>query len=136
MIKATEILTYVRAARFDNPLEEAVKGFSEELTNVTTGLGNTVKYSFFKKSDEPYLLMVSQQKDRVPNAAGYNVLVTVTSFSDLLDQHIAEKFQREIGILLNISVPESIKKHFELMNLSFPVFLDNPEAAMAALKGY
>ena len=127
--------TLTRAGRFDNPLEEAVKGFTEPLELITFGLGNTVKYAVFKEAEEPYLLMVSQQKDRLTTPAGYNVLLTITSYSDKKNKQVAEQFENETRIPLNIAVPEWMKEQNQIINLSFQVFAKNPRAAMAVLKG-
>ena len=127
--------TLVRAGRFDSPLEEAVKKFEEPLTKVPMGLGNTVKYATFKESEESYLLMVSQQRDRQTTSFGYNVLLTVTSYSDSRNQQVADKFENETGIDLSIDVPEPLKRQFAMMGLSFQVFEKNPKEAMAIFRG-
>lgn len=127
--------TLVRVGRFDNPLEEAVRGFGESLEPVPIGLGNTVKYATFKEATEPYLLMVSQQKERLVNSAGYNVILTVTSYSDKRNQQVAEQFEKETHIDLGIEVPEWLKRNTSMMNMSFQVFEKNPQAAMAVLRG-
>ncbi len=134
-MKYTIPQTLVRAGRFDNSLEEAVKKFEEPLTNVQIGLGNTVKYAVFKEAEEPYLLMISQQKDKQTSDGGYNVLLTVTSYSDSRNQQVADKFENETGIDLSINVPETLKKHFAMMGLSFQVFEKSPKEAMAFLRG-
>lgn len=127
--------TLVRVGRHNGPLEEAVRKFREPLTNVPVGLGNTIKYATFKESEEPYLLMVSQQKGKYRTAAGYNVILTVTSYSDSRNQQVADQFERETEIGLSLGVPEQLKSHFVMMNLSFRVFEKNPRAAMAVLMG-
>ena len=125
--------TLVRVGRYDGSLEEAVKRFREPLENIPVGLGNTVKYATFKEAEEPYLLMVSQQKEKVVTAAGYNVILTVTSYSDSRNQQVADQFDRETEIELSLGVPEQLKRHFVMMNLSFRAFEENPRAAMAIL---
>lgn len=127
--------TLVRVGRFDSSLEEAVKGFRERLEPVPIGLGNTVKYAMFKEAEESYLLMVSQQKDRLINPAGYNVILTVTSYSDRRNQQVSEQFEKETTIGLNIEVPEWLKRNSEMMGMSFQVFEKNPQGAMAVLRG-
>lgn len=127
--------TLVRAGRYDISLEEAVKRFREPLTSVPLGLGNTVKYATFKKAEEPYLLMVSQQKDKIVTAAGYNVMLTVTSYSDSINQLVADQFERETKIDLNIEVPEQIRRHFALMGMYLQVFEKYPKEAMDILRG-
>ncbi len=127
--------TLVRVGRFDNPLEEAVRSFGESLEPVPIGLGNTVKYATFKEAAEPYLLMVSQQKDRLVSPSGYNVILTVTSYSEQRSQQVAEQFERETEIDLNVDVPEWLKRNSAMMGISFQVFEKNPQAAMAVLRG-
>ena len=127
--------TLVRVGRFDSQLEEAVRKCTEPLTNVPVGLGNTVKYATFKEAEEPYLLMVSQQKDRLVNSAGYNVILTVTSYSERRSRQVSEQFERETGINLNVEVPEWLKRNSSMMDMSFQVFEKKPQAAMAVLRG-
>ncbi len=127
--------TLVRVGRFNNPLENAVKKCAEPLTYIPLGLENTVKYALFKEAEEPYLLMVSQQKDRIITAAGYNTILTISSYSDLINQRVADKFEKETEIDLSVDVPEQLKKLFALMGMSFQVFEKNPQAAMAVLRG-
>ena len=127
--------TLTRAGKFDNQLEEAVKGFTEPLTKVQVGLGNTVKYAMFKQDAEPYLLMVSQQIDRLVNSFGYNTILTLTSYSDERNKQVAEQFEKETGINLNVKIPEQLKRHFPLMGMTFQAFEKNPKAAMEFLRG-
>jgi|SRR3989344_4404814 len=127
--------TLVRVGRYDNPLEDAVKRFGEPLTNVPVGLGNTVKYSTFKEAQEPYLLMVSQQKDRLVTVAGYNVILIVTSYSDKRNQKVAEQFEKETQMDLSVEVPEWLKRNSTIMGMSFQVFEKNPQADMVVLRG-
>lgn len=127
--------TLVRVGRFDNPLEDAVKSFKEPLEPVPIGLGNTVKYATFKEAEEPYLLMVSQQKDRLVTSAGYNLILTVTSYSDSRNHQVAEQFEKETHMDLSIEVPKWLKRHLTMMGMSFQVFEKNPKGAMAVLRG-
>lgn len=105
------------------------------MINVVVGLGNTVKYASFKESAEPYLLMISRQKDRLVNAAGYNVTLTVTSYSDSRNQQVADQFEKETGIDLSVNVPEKIKRQSVIVGLAFQVFEKNYLGAMAILRG-
>ncbi len=132
-MKYTTPQTLVRLGRFDNPLEEAVKKLSEPLTNVPLGLGNTVKYATFKEATEPYLLIVSQQKDKLLAAPGHNVILTVTSYSDSRNQQVADQFENETGIDLSIGVPEQLRRLSAIIGMSFLVFEKDPRAAMQFL---
>lgn len=127
--------TLVRVGKYDSPLEEAIKEYSEPLIKVLVGLENPVKYATFKEIEEPYFLMVSQQKEKILVAAGYNVLLTITSYSDLRNQQVAGQFERETLIDLSMSVPEQLKRQFALIGLSFQAFERNPQMAMAVLRG-
>ncbi len=98
-------------------------------------MGNTVKYATFKEAEEPYLLMVSQQKDKLVTAAGYNVMLTVTSYSDSRNRQVADQFEEETGMDLSVDVPEQLRKQSALMGMSFQVFEKNPRGAMAVLRG-
>jgi hypothetical protein len=127
--------TLVRVGAFNGSLEGAVRNFSEKLLPIPLGLGNTVKYGLFKEAEESYLLMVFQQKEKLLTPAGYNVMLTVTSYSDGRNQEVARQFEGETGLELNLEVPEPIKRNSEMMNMSFQVFEKNPEAAMSVLRG-
>ncbi|MEM3074637.1 MAG: hypothetical protein QW727_01705 [Candidatus Pacearchaeota archaeon] len=127
--------TLVRVGAFKGSLEGAIRSFSEKLLPIPLGLGNTVKYGLFKETEEPYLLMVSQQKDRLVNSAGYNVILTVTSYSEQRSRQVAEQFERETEIDLNLEVPEWLKRNSVMIGMSFQVFEKNPRAAMDVLRG-
>ena len=127
--------TLVRVGRFDNSLEEAVRGFGESLESIPIGLGNTIKYVIFKEATKPYLLIVSQQKKRLVSSPGYNVILTVTSYSNSRNQQVAEQFEKETHIDLDVEVPEWLKRNSVIINRSFQVFEKNPQAAMNVLRG-
>jgi hypothetical protein len=127
--------TLVRVGAFKGSLEGAIRSFSEILLPIPLGLGNTVKYGLFKESEEPYLLMVSQQREQLLTPAGYNVILTVTCYSDKRNQEVANQFEWETGLDLDLEVPEFLKRNFVLMNKSFEVFEKNPRAAMNFLRG-
>ncbi len=131
-MKTPKIL--VRLGRYDNSLEEAVKKFSEPLTSVRLGLGNTVKYATFKESEESYLLMISQQKDKIVTAVGYNVILTIISYSDLRNKQVADQFERETEIDLSVDVPEQIIELYDFMGIFFQAFEKQPKAAMGILR--
>jgi hypothetical protein len=79
--------------------------------------------------------MVSQQKERLVNSSGYNLILTVTSYSDKINQQVAEQFERETHIDLVVEVPELLKRNFVIMGMSFQAFEKNPQAAMDVLRG-
>jgi len=127
--------TLVKVGRFDGSLEDAVEKFREPLTNVKLGLGNTIKYATFRQGEEPYLLMVSQQKDRILTPAGYNVILTVTSYLDSRNKQVADQFEKETGINLNVNVMEQLIRQSQIIGMSFQLFEKDPAAAMAVLRG-
>jgi hypothetical protein len=126
--------TLTRVGRYDTPLERAVKEFSEPLEPITFGLGNTRKYCTFQKTEPPYLLIVSRQIEGEVTAAGYNVMLTVTSRSDLRNSEIADQFEKETGIKLNLAVPSQINTQNQTIGLAFLAFEKNPLGAMTFLK--
>jgi hypothetical protein len=127
--------TLVRVGRYDNHLEEAVARLSVPLNKVSGGLGNTVKYFTFNRTQNPYLLMVSQQKDKILSPSGYNVMLSVTSYSDLMNHEVANRFERESGIDLDVDVPEQVKRQFELLSIAYGVLKNNPGAERDFLRG-
>lgn len=132
-MKYKTIKTLVKAGLYDNPLEKAVNNFPEQLKKVSVGLGNTIKYATFKDAGEPYLLMVSQQKDKLVSPAGYNVLLTITSYSDSRNHEIADQFEKETGINLDIEVSEQLKRFYEMIGMSFKFFEKDPKKVMDIL---
>ena len=79
--------------------------------------------------------MVSQQKDKLVTAVGYNVILTVTSYLDLRNQQVADQFEKETQIDLSIDVPEWLKRNSSMIGMSFRVFEKHPKAAMDVLRG-
>ena len=127
--------TLVKIGRYDLSLEEAVKKFSEPSHSTPFGSGNTIKYATFKSCERPYLLMISQQKDKILHPAGYNIIVTATSYYSSINQEAVNQFQRETGIDLNIPVPNFLIKQSYSINLCFSAFEKDPETAMNFLRG-
>ncbi len=121
--------TLVQAARFDHSLEEALRGFQEPLQQIHQLLGNANKYGLFKQDREPYLLIVSQQRDKSLSFPEYNVLLSVTSRSASRNQQVAEQFRMQTGIVFAVPVPDWLQKHFELCNYSFLTFEKDPKTA-------
>ncbi len=130
MVAINEPITLVRVGIFNGDLGEAVKKFSEKLVYLPMGLGNTNKYSFFKECEIPYWLTVCQQKDKQDTSFGYNSHLTVTSYLNKRNKEIADKFEDETGIKLDVPVPEDLNKHFQFLNIAFPILEKNPKAAM------
>tara|TARA_Y100000310_G_C20232317_1_gene600816 strand:+ start:210 stop:623 length:414 start_codon:yes stop_codon:yes gene_type:complete len=135
MVMARTIQTLIKVGRYDDSLESAIINFEEPLTSVCVGSDITIKYATFKEGREPYLLMVSQARDRSLTPPGYNVMLTVTSYLDSVNREVYEQFQTETGIDLSVDVPEWLKASSTMMELSFPVFEKNPKLAMSVLRG-
>jgi len=128
------VQTLVKAGKSDLSLEAAVKNFNEKLFPAKSILGNTTQFAFFKEDYDSYLLMVSQPKEKPATPLDYNILLTVTSYSDKKNQEIAYQFEKETKINLNVPVPEQLKNLFANLNLSFKVFEKNPQEAMAIMR--
>jgi hypothetical protein len=128
--------TLLKVGNYGNSLEDAVKRFSVKLEYISFGLGNTVKYARFEEDIEPYLLIVSQQKHKLLTPPGYNVILTITSYSDIRNQEVAKKFSDQTGIPLDLEVPDILKTslRLEIMNRAFEAFEKNPKEAMSILK--
>ena len=126
--------TLVKVGKYIYPLEAAVRKFSG-LEHISFGLGNTVKYARFEQGIEPYLLIVSQEKHGllIPE---YNVMLTITSYTDTRNQEVAQKFSKQTEIPLDVNVPETLTEPviMKIMNSAFQAFEKNPEAAMAVLR--
>jgi len=133
MVRLNEPITLVKVGIFNGDLAETVKKFSEKLVYFPIGFGNTNKYSFFKECENPYWLTVCQQKDKDDNSFGYNSHLTVTSCSTNRNQEIADKFEKETSIRLDVQVPSGLEKHFQFLNIAFSIFEKNPKAAMGFL---
>jgi hypothetical protein len=133
MVSFREPQTLVRAGYYPGELEEAVKNLHEKLFQAKSVLGNTVQYATFNKN-EPYLLIVSQQIQKLQNpATGHNTLLTITSYSENTNTKAADSFEEETGITLDIPVPDWLMANYNTLNLSFHIFEKNPELAMAFL---
>lgn len=127
--------TLLRIGLFDGSLDEAVQRCANPLTKTNIGAGNTIKYVAFGEREALYFLMVSQQIEKRLSFPGYNTVLTVTSRFDARNQQVADQFERETGIRLNVDAPEFLRKHYELMSLLFESFEENPERYMAAFRG-
>jgi len=127
--------TLVRVGRFDKPLKDAATRSHERLEPAKFGLGNTTKYATFSQGSPHYLLMVSQQKAKVRTAAGYNVILTVTSRSDEQNKEVVDRFESETKIPLDLSVPRALQLQMTMMGASFQAFESSPREARAVLRG-
>jgi len=135
-LKGPEPKTLVRLGRFDLSLEEAVKRCAIKLTKAGMLLGNTVRYATFQEHPQNYLLMVSQQIDRIVSGGGHNTMLTVTSYHPLLNNEVADRFEGETGLYLNLAVPDSYRELIQPgIGISFRLIERNPVMAMAILRG-
>lgn len=137
-INKPEPETLVRIGRYDSPLAVAVKKSFEKLEQTNLGLGNTVKYLTFNRENEPYLLTVAQQKNMAPDSiTGHNTLLCVVSYSDKLNKDVADYFEEETGMQLNMDVPDYIKQTLKETSIeAFREFEEDPEGAMKFLRGF
>lgn len=54
MVYIPQAQTLLKLGRYDGSLEEVVRRYSEPLQPFNIGLGNTIKYTLFKKGKQPY----------------------------------------------------------------------------------
>lgn len=126
--------TLAKFSLYNGRLEEAVSRLTNPLKIVEFGLGNTVKYAGHNSSsEEPYLLMVSQEKNRRVSPWGYNTILTITSLSDPTNRQVSDRFESETGIRFNIEIPANMKEIYSLMGKVFPLFLKDPQKFMDEL---
>lgn len=129
--------TLLKFGFIEDSLEEAVKKYPEKLEYIIMGIGAAHKYAVFNEK-EKYLLIVSQQKNRILNSTDgvpYNTQLTITSRSDSLNQRIYNKFEQETGLRFKSEfLNQSTIAHIA-MNYAFEVFEKNPEVAMEIFKG-
>lgn len=123
--------TLVRVGAFNEDLGDVVNKFDENIFPIPFGLGNTVKYGLFNEK-ESYLLMVSQQKEKL-KFRGYNVVLSITSYSEERNKQIAREFENSTGPDLNVKVPDFLKETTEFLEMGFKVFEKDPKRAMEAL---
>jgi len=134
MVDIIRPTTLVKVGIFNGDLESSVKNFNSGMEPLNLGLGNTNKYAVYDSSGKPYLLIIAQQKDKEITPAGYNTSLSITSYEDKRNIKIAKKFRNLSGINLDLETPRLFKQNVQMMNLAFPIFEKNPEAAMNALR--
>jgi len=127
--------TLVRLGVLDSSLEGAVRNSREDLIQMKGGLGNSVKYGLLKEGDEPYLLMISQQRDILKSPAGYKVVLTITSYSDERNQDVAREFEGDTNLDLGLEVPELLQRQYNVCNMLFPIYEEIPEGVRAVWRG-
>lgn len=127
---------FSKEGRSTIPLEESIKKFSEPLIQFPSGIvGFSSKfYTCFKQGKNPWLLDVSQGRDRLPNSY-YSVIFQVCSYSDQTNQEVLKRFQREIGITLNGTLSATFRRmtHNLLME-KFLLFEQDPQEAIDFFK--
>ena len=108
--------TLVKVGIFIRDLEKALMKFDSEIQQVPIGFIDMYKYVIYKEKPAPYFLMISQRQEITFEE--YNVLLTITSDSDELNQKIYEEFRQKTGISLrDVLAPSSLGT--ELMGISF-----------------
>jgi hypothetical protein len=133
MVKMDMPKTLTKVAVLYDDLESRVKKFSKEAKPVAVGFGNTLKYGLYNENP-PYLMMVSQQKDKILNAQGYNLILTITSDSDNLNNQIYEDFRQKTNMELR-EASESLAEMMQAVGVSFVVFKKYGQKAMDVLAG-
>ena len=127
-------VTLVRAGFLDSPLMERVSASTVPLVPIRSMVGNTDQYGAFVQDNPHYLLMVSQQRDRIRNTYGSNLALTVTSRSHTKNEAVARRFLQETGLDLSLSVPEAVRSMYQGIAMAFLVLEKKPEQAMAVLR--
>jgi hypothetical protein len=130
MGQARKPRTLVKTAAFNGELAEALQKSLLPLRPVEFSLGNVNKFLAYEVNEQPYLLIVAQQKDKVLAPAGYNVTFSVTSYSDDRNQSLSHKFSRETGISFNITPPRSLVELISKTDIVFPLFLGDPSGVL------
>ena len=111
--------TLVRTGVFYDNIEDLIGYCILDFISAPSRLGNSKIYISFNPSGNPYLMIVSQQIDRKLNLYGYNVSLTVTSFSRKRNNELADQFEAETGIELKLRTPRNVIKYFQDVNLVF-----------------
>jgi len=130
--------TLVKIGVLNDDLRDAVRKYHEELEKGKSVLGVAVQYVVFNPSDNqtPYLLIVSQSKDRsIHHQLGHNCILTVTSYSDSVNKEVATGFERETGISLDLTVPNCFRRAYQSLNSLLYDFENDPDLAMALFTG-
>jgi hypothetical protein len=127
--------TLLKTGIFHGDLEKAVKKFNPNVEYLDKGLGNTVKYGCFENTKDPYLFIISQQKDEIVNKAGFNTCLSIISYEEKTNLKIFKEFTEASKITLNVMPPEWLLGFFMLYGpQTFLRFEENPEFAMSLLK--
>ena len=134
MVSIIQPTTLIKTGIFNGDLESSVKRFNPNMEYLSVGLGNTNKYAIYDTQGDHYLLIIAQQKDKLISPTGHNTSLSITSYKDKKNIKIAKKFSNLSGIDLDLETPDWFKKNLQSMNLAFPIFEKNPEAAMKFLK--
>ena len=107
----------VKLGRYNLPLEEAIKGFQEPLIRLG-GRDDVKKYFIHYKNKDPYFLIVSQLMMRVREEE-HNIILIITSYSDLRNQEIVNQFEKQTIIDLCMKVSEEMVKLYSFMGKPF-----------------
>ncbi len=115
--------------------EQAMARCKSPVERVDFGDEDIVKYFLYGKSSiSPYALMISHNS-RKDNPNAYNTTLTVASEYESRSLDVAEKFQTEAGIRLDIPVPEPLKVFYSGLGKLLGGFLDDQVMARTILSG-
>ena len=136
MVAIYEPETLTKIGIFDGDLESTVMKFNPKIMCMPLGSQEVIKYALYEESPEPYLLMISQQKQKLSSYIGnilHNTTLTITSDSEKLNQKIYENFEQKTGISL-LDAPEEYARLMKNIGSAFSVFKEKGLAAMIFLQ--
>lgn len=123
-------ITLVKASNFSRDLRDVAGRSSIRMHIQPIGLGNVHKYLGYGLGNEPYLLIVSQKKDKVLSSEGHNLSFSVTSYANAQNREIADQFSRETGVPFNVKPADRLVSLLTNLDVIFPLFLRSPETVL------
>ena len=106
-------ITLTKVSKIDRNLGETVKSSNINFFELSLGDPLNKKYTYLDKKDK-YMIMVSKNQEGVNPDYGYNLILTITSYSNKQNEDIANNFQDETEIELK-KAPESLEKMMNKM---------------------
>lgn len=121
-----EPIALLRFGRFDTPLSQGAIEFDEPLIHLR--YQGFEGFSFFKQGEKPYLFLVTQNLNKALQPYNHNIILEIDSYSERYNNEIADKFERAIGVRLNMFVPRPSFEDAVKRTKNFEHILKNPEA--------
>ena len=111
--------TLTRVSKVDEDLEEITNSSGIDFSEFPVGDPLNKKYVFLNKEDS-YAIIVSKNLEGVHPKYGYNLILTITSYSSEQNEKVARKFGKKTGVKLR----EAPKILEGLMNATVNRMLD------------